>query len=55
MELRIWPMPSRIRVFRTRLNLSAASGAPRWVALGLAVGPLVAIGLARFAYAAGQH
>ena len=29
----------------------AASGAPLWVALGLAVGPLVAIGLARFAYA----
>jgi predicted MFS family arabinose efflux permease len=27
------------------------SGAPLWVALGLAVGPLVAIGLARFAYA----
>src|SRR5215469_16034012 len=29
----------------------AASGAPLWVALRLAVGPLVAIGLARFAYA----
>jgi predicted MFS family arabinose efflux permease len=29
----------------------APSGAPLWVALGLAVGPLVAIGLARFAYA----
>jgi len=27
MELRTWPMPSRIRVFRPRLNLSAASGA----------------------------
>ena len=33
----------------------AASGGPLWVALGLAVGPLVAIGLPRFAYAAGQH
>jgi predicted MFS family arabinose efflux permease len=29
----------------------APSGAPLWVALGLAVGPPVAIGLARFAYA----
>jgi hypothetical protein len=41
--------------FSALIERERAASAPLWVALGLAVGPLVAIGLARFAYALLLH